>query len=96
MRNEKTYNGKLMETGKNNEEIIIKWLNQYGKNIIDFREFRLAQRIDVDCGIETMMLPVKNKKSFDKWNTRAASEAVCPDDCEHKMVGTVFYRQTIV
>jgi len=54
VRGEKSYNGKLMEVGTNNEEIILAWLKNYAKEIIDFREFRLAQRIDVDFGIETL------------------------------------------
>lgn len=54
MRGEKSYSGELMEKGKTNEEIVLCWLRKYGKNIIDFREFRLAQRIDVDFGIETI------------------------------------------
>ena len=55
-RNIKTYNGDLMSVGKANEDIIFDWLkNDFkAKEIIDFREFRLAQRIDVDCGIETI------------------------------------------
>ena len=43
-----------MAIGKRNEEIVMSWLNNYAKEIIDFRDFRLAQRIDVDCGIETI------------------------------------------
>lgn len=54
MRNEKTYSGELMKIGKLNEDILIKWLKNKGNHIIDFRDFRLAQRIDVDCGIETV------------------------------------------
>ena len=56
MRLEKNYNGELMEKGKSNEEIILNWLkdNPSAKSVIDFREFRLAQRIDVDFGIETI------------------------------------------
>lgn len=37
-----------------NEEIILEWLQSFGREVIDFREFRLAQRIDVDFGIETV------------------------------------------
>ena len=54
MREEKDYNGFLMQKGKDNEEIIMNWLRDRGRKIIDFREFKLAQRIDVDCGIETI------------------------------------------
>jgi hypothetical protein len=53
-RAEKSYNGALMTKGKENEEIILEWLKNNYKDIIDFREFRLAQRIDVDFGIETI------------------------------------------
>lgn len=68
MREEKTYNGVLMQKGFENEEIILEWLKSYGKNIIDFREFRLAQRIDVDFGIETIdgKIVLAEIKS-DKW-----------------------------
>lgn len=54
MRPEKSYNGQLMKTGKTNEDIILNWLQTLGRDVIDFREFRLAQRIDVDFGIETL------------------------------------------
>lgn len=53
-RQEKSYNGELMEKGKSNEDFILNWLKTKAKDIIDFREFRLAQRIDVDFGIETI------------------------------------------
>lgn len=53
MREDKTYDGILMSKGKANEEVIINWLKSKGREIIDFREFKLAQRIDVDCGIES-------------------------------------------
>ena len=43
-----------MEKGVKNEEIVLGWLKGWGKDVIDFREFRLAQRIDVDFGIETI------------------------------------------
>jgi hypothetical protein len=68
MKEEKTYNGQLMEVGKKNEEIILEWLKTKGKSIIDFREFRLAQRIDVDFGIETIdgKMVLAELKS-DKW-----------------------------
>ena len=54
MRSEKSYFGELMQIGKENEEVILNWLKTFGKEILDFREFRLAQRIDVDFGIETI------------------------------------------
>ena len=54
MRNDKSYCGELMDKGIKNEEIIMNWLRRTAKDIIDFREFRLAQRIDVDFGIETI------------------------------------------
>jgi hypothetical protein len=54
MRQEKSYTGKMMQTGTDNENIILLWLKSHAKEIIDFREFRLAQRIDVDFGIETI------------------------------------------
>jgi hypothetical protein len=68
MRTEKTYTGSLMTIGKNNEQIIYNWFQENYKDVIDFREFRLAQRIDVDFGIETidgniLLLELKS----DKW-----------------------------
>ena len=54
MRDEKSYNGKLMKIGKSNEDIILTWLKTKAHEILDFREFRLAQRMDVDFGIETI------------------------------------------
>lgn len=54
MKDEKNYSGELMEKGKSNEEIIINWLKRSAKEIIDFREFRICQRMDMDCGIETI------------------------------------------
>lgn len=54
MRQEKSYNGKMMEVGKRNEEIVMGWLKKQMKEVLDFREFKLTQRIDVDCGVETM------------------------------------------
>ena len=55
-RSEKSYNGTLMAKGKLNEDIILAWLREHdrSKEVLDFREFRLAQRIDVDFGIETI------------------------------------------
>ena len=54
MREEKTYEGKMMATGKENEEIILDWLRTKAKDVIDFREVKLVQRLDVDCGVETI------------------------------------------
>lgn len=69
----KSYNGELMQKGTENENIILKWLEHSlkAKTIIDFREFRLAQRIDVDFGIETIdgnyvLAEIKS----DRWITR--------------------------
>jgi len=50
----KSYSGALMEKGVMNEEIVLEWLKKRGRDVVDFREFRLAQRIDVDFGIETI------------------------------------------
>jgi hypothetical protein len=74
MREEKTYNGDLMQKGSLNEEIILTWLKIHAKHIIDFREFRLAQRIDVDFGIETIdgKIVLAEIKS-DKWIKEAGN-----------------------
>ena len=69
MREAKTYNGELMRIGTENEQIILEWLKVRGNSIIDFREFRLAQRIDVDFGIETIdgnivLAEIKSDKSI--------------------------------
>ncbi len=55
-RRPKSYNGKLMEKGKKGEEVVLEWLRSidYYKDVIDMREFRVSQRLDVDCGIETI------------------------------------------
>lgn len=68
LRQIKTYNGEMMHKAKTNENIILDWLKTKGKSIIDFREFRLAQRIDVDFGIETLdgKIVLAEVKS-DKW-----------------------------
>lgn len=68
MKNEKSYNGELMEVGKKNEVIIIQWLRSCYNDIIDMREFKVAQRCDVDCGIETIdgKIVLAELKS-DKW-----------------------------
>lgn len=67
MRAAKSYNGNLMEKGHQNEEVVLNWLKTVGKEVIDFRDFRLAQRIDVDFGIETIdgnivLLEIKSDK----------------------------------
>jgi len=68
MRQEKSYEGEMMGVGKKNEDIILEWLKRNSKEILDFREFRLAQRIDVDFGIETIdgTIVLAEIKS-DKW-----------------------------
>lgn len=53
MRNEKSYTGDLMKVGKSNEEIILEWLKNNYKGVLDFRDIRLVQRADIDCGVET-------------------------------------------
>jgi len=70
LRANKNYNGSLMEAGKIAEEIVFKWLkeNPYGKEVIDTREFRFSQRLDVDCGIEDMHgRIVLGEIKSDKW-----------------------------
>lgn len=56
VQSERSYQSELMKIGKSNEDIILDWLKKSpeAKAIIDFREFRLAQRIDVDFGIESI------------------------------------------
>ena len=69
-RQEKSYNGTLMEKGKKAEEIVFNWLkiNPYSKQVIDTREFRFSQRLDVDCGIEDMHgRIVLGEIKSDKW-----------------------------
>jgi len=43
-----------MDRGTKNEIVVMNWLRDQGNKLIDFRQFRLAQRIDVDCGIESI------------------------------------------
>ena len=45
-----------MQKGRIGETAVLEWLNksQAAKEIIDMREFRISQRLDVDCGIETL------------------------------------------
>lgn len=68
MKDEKNYNGVLMKIGAETENKIMDWLKINNREILDFREFRLAQRIDVDFGIETMdgSILLAEVKS-DKW-----------------------------
>lgn len=74
MRPQKSYQGELMRKGTENEEAILEWLERYGKDVIDFREFRLAQRIDVDFGVETIdgRIVLAEIKS-DKWIEEAGN-----------------------
>jgi hypothetical protein len=51
---EKSYSGPMMQAGMRNEEILLNWLKKTARSILDFREFRLSQKIDVDFGIETI------------------------------------------
>lgn len=51
--------GRALEIGKPGEERVLAWLEACRScgllhGIIDMREFRLAQRLDVDCGLETV------------------------------------------
>ena len=52
----KSYSGDLMQKGKYGESIVLQWLkeNPNVNDVIDMREFRISQRLDVDCGIETL------------------------------------------
>lgn len=52
----RSYSGDLMRKGRAGEEIVLEWLRKspYAKDVIDMREFRVSQRLDVDCGIETI------------------------------------------
>jgi len=52
----KSYSGDLMQKGKYGESIVLQWLkeNPNVNEVIDMREFRISQRLDVDCGIETL------------------------------------------
>jgi hypothetical protein len=54
VRQPKSYDGSLMKIAKTNEDIVLEWLKSSQRSVIDFREFRLAQRIDVDFGVETV------------------------------------------
>lgn len=69
-RAEKSYNGELMKKGKENEEAILKWMEQYSEEILDFRDVRLAQRADFDFGIvrkdgDVLLAEVKSDKYID-------------------------------
>lgn len=45
-----------MQKGRIGEAAVLEWLrkSQSAREIIDMREFRISQRLDVDCGIETL------------------------------------------
>jgi len=68
MKDEKSYNGVLMKNGTDNENKILEWIKLNSKDILDFREFRLSQRMDIDFGIETLdgTILLAEVKS-DKW-----------------------------
>jgi len=94
MRAQKTYNGTMMQAGKSNEEAILSWLNarEQNREIIDFREFRLAQRIDVDFGIETIdgaivLLEVKS----DRWISEDGNLCFEQNRINHFVKGKYFY-----
>lgn len=94
MRQEKSYSGSMMANGKNNEEAVIAWLNsrQQNREIIDFRDFKLAQRIDVDFGIETLdgqivLLEVKS----DKWISENGNLCFEQHRINHFVPGKYFY-----
>lgn len=94
MREEKTYNGVLMAKGKQNETSVLNWLNSRIQNreIIDFREFKLAQRIDVDFGIESIdgdivLLEVKS----DKWIKENGNLCFEQNRINHFVAGKHFY-----
>lgn len=94
MREEKTYNGALMAVGVKNEDAVISWLNSRSQNreIIDFREFKLAQRIDVDFGIESIdgeivLLEVKS----DKWIKESGNLCFEQHRINHFVPGKYFY-----
>jgi hypothetical protein len=55
-RQSKSYSGELMQKGRIGEAAVLEWLrkSQSAREIIDMREFRISQRLDVDCGIETL------------------------------------------
>jgi len=92
MREEKSYNGLLMEKGTKNENIIMDWLKTTNRAIVDFREFRLAQRIDVDFGIETidgtiMLAEIKS----DKWISQQGNLCFECHRINHYSFGNWFY-----
>ncbi len=70
MRSEKSYSGEMMAVGTANEEAVLAWLRttNAGQEILDLREFRIAQRMDVDFGITTVdrTIVLAEIKS-DKW-----------------------------
>lgn len=93
-RPQRSYDGELMAAGKSNEDIVLSWLQsrQQNKEIIDFREFRLAQRIDVDFGIESIngdivLLEIKS----DKWISETGNLCFECNRINHYATGKWFY-----
>jgi len=74
LREEKDYSGSLMKIGTDNENKIIDWLKVNNRDILDFRDIRLAQRADIDFGIETVdgAILLAEVKS-DKWIKEAGN-----------------------
>ncbi len=71
----KSYSGEMMDKGRVGETAVMEWLrkNPFTKEIIDMREFRISQRLDVDCGIETldgalMLAEIKTDYNLGKTN----------------------------
>ena len=81
-----------MAKGKQNEELVLAWLEKFGKDIIDFREFRLAQRIDVDFGIETIdgEIVLAEIKS-DRWISENGNLCFECNRINHYVKGKWFY-----
>jgi len=88
----KTYSGKLMEIGKRNEDIVMLWLQTMAREVIDFREFRLAQRLDVDFAIETIdgNIVLAEIKS-DKWISDTGNLCFEQNRINHYVVDKWFY-----
>jgi len=58
----------MMTAGRTNEDIVIAWLKTTADEIFDYREFRLAQHIDIDVGVqspdgEVVLVEIKS----DRW-----------------------------
>lgn len=92
MRQEKSYDGEMMGKAKANEDIILEWLKNSQQAVIDFREFRLAQRIDVDFGIETIdgqivLAEIKN----DCWISNEGNLCFENHRINHFAIGHWFY-----